>query len=98
MRNTEWTTPFILPENGVTVRLTDTAGRATAPAGSRVREVAIMTVPAAAADGIRGKLNIQLLTLSDGRKMSVQTTERTNGDGSVTFGVRLFRGIGISFR
>ena len=98
MRNTEWATPFVLPEGGVTVRLEDAAGRAMAAAGGRVREVAIATVAAGAAGTVRGKLNVQPLTVADGRRLSALPFERTNGDGSITFGVKLAHGTSISLR
>ena len=98
MRNTEYSTPFTLPASGVTVRLEDAAGYALGTAGNRVREVAILTVSSGAAASVRGKLNARPLVLSNGHRLVPMPFERTNGDASVTFGVKLVRSICISFR
>lgn len=98
MRNTEWATPFVLPEGGVTVRFEDAAGYAEAGNG-RIREVALATVAdAATADAVEGRLNLRGFTMATGRSLSASLQRRTNGDGSVTLYAKLVQGFVLSIR
>lgn len=92
MLDTEWDTPFLLPEEGVTVRVTDPEG-ATRHVPGRPLVVPVMTVKATAADQIRGKLN----PVSPYSDCQARIIERTEGD-NITFAVKLDRGMAIILR
>ena len=98
IRNTEWSTPFVLPENGVTVRFEDAAGHAAAGNG-RIHEVALATVSDdATADAVGGRLNLRGFTTAEGRVLAAVLQKRTNGDGSVTLYAKLRAGLVFSVR
>ena len=91
MLDTEWNVPFTLPEEGVTVRVTDPDGAA-APSESLARPlvVPVMTVKASCADAIRGKL----CPVSPYADYQATVREIAEGD-NITFAVKLNRGLFI---
>lgn len=77
-----WSTPFVLPEGGIMVTVTDPEGKLRKLPKAQ-RKVAIATVSAEAASALRGKMTA---VMAAGPKYTGATIEESdNGDDTVTF-------------
>ena len=77
-----WTTPFVLPEGGITVMVTDPEGKLRKLPKAQ-RKVAIATVSAEAASALRGKMTA---VMAAGPKYTGAIIEESdNGDDTITF-------------
>ncbi len=89
MINTKWSTPFVLPEGGLVVKLVDPKDNLSKQ-GAGTHRIAIATVGVAAAGTLRDLLALDASELPEYDR--VELYEESNDDETVTFSAVLRRG------
>lgn len=77
-----WSTPFVLPEDGITVTVTDPEGKL-GKLPKALRKVAIATVSTDKADALRDKMSV--IMAAGPKYTGAMIEESDNGDDTVTF-------------